>query len=251
MSRRFVLTLSVFLFTASFSLGQCDFIRADRFDNIWVIHNSEVICFDKQQKKIGSYSNILLGKPSTIDVLDPFRVVVFYPSTQTLVILNNAVAEIANSVNIRSKGVNEASLVCRSSKGGFWVFDRSTWQILHFDSGFNSTGEKFNPDMQLSGSKPVFMQEYKGVLYVAFEGKAICRFDSYGARMGDILVKINGEFTFWDGELVYISEEKIFGYNLESNQSRAIGESIGCIPVKVNDQFLFFDGSRIAVHKLY
>ena len=175
MSRRFVLTLSVFLFTASFSLGQCDFIRADRFDNIWVIHNSEVICFDKQQKKIGSYSNILLGKPSTIDVLDPFRVVVFYPSTQTLVILNNAVAEIANSVNIRSKGVNEASLVCRSSKGGFWVFDRSTWQILHFDSGFNSTGEKFNPDMQLSGSKPVFMQEYKGVLYVAFEGKAICR----------------------------------------------------------------------------
>lgn len=251
MSRRFVLILSVLLFTTTFSRGQCDFIRADRLDNIWVIHNSEVICFDKQQKKIGSYSNILLGKPSTIDVLDPFRVVVFYPSTQTIVILNNAVAEIASPVNLRSKGVNEASLVCRSSKGGFWIFDRSVWQILHFDAGFSPTGEKFNPDMQLSGSKPLFMQEYKGVLYVAFEGKAICRFDSYGARMGDILVSIDGGFTFWDGELIYISEGKIFCYNLETNQIRTIRESISCIPVKVKDQFLFFDGSRIDVYKLY
>jgi len=193
----------------------------------------------------------LLGKPSTIDVLDPFRVLVFYPSTQTVVILNNAVAEIASSVNLRSKGVNEASLVCRSSKGGFWVFDRSAWQIIHYDAGFSPTGEKYNPDMQLSGSKPAFMQEYKGVLYVAFEQKAICRFDSYGARMGDILVKIDGGFTFWEGELIYISEGKIFGYNLENNQTRPIGDSIGCIPVKVKGQFLYFDGSRLAVHKLY
>jgi len=239
--------LSVYSLSISSVNGQCNFIQADKFDNIWVVNRSEVICFDKQSKKLGSYSNIILGNPFYLDVLDPFRIVVFYPSAQAVAILNSAVAEISKPILLREKGISDASLVCRSSNGGFWVLDRSNWAIRHFDSGFNSTGMKIIPDITFSGSKPIFMQEHHGTIYLAFKDNGVCRFDSYGSRLGDIPVKMDTYFTFIDDAIVYQHEGKTFQYNLESYQVKAFDLSIECIPVKVQGRFMFFDGRGIAV----
>ncbi len=241
---------SIFFLSFSSAIGQCYFIQADKFDNIWVVSHSEVICFDKQSKKLGTYSNILLGNPNYIDVLDPFRVVVFYPSSQAVAILNNAVAEISKPILLREKGISDASLVCRSGNGGFWVLDRAKWEILHFDSGFKSTAEKIIPDISYSGSMPIYMREYQGILYIAFEGMGICRFDSYGARLGDIPVKIDSYFTFIDHEIVYQINGKTFQYNLEANQIKVFDLPVDCIPVKVQTQFIYFDGRDLAVCKI-
>lgn len=240
----------LFAITASNAPGQCCYTQADRFDNIWVVSRSEVICFDRQSKKLGTYSNILLGEPFYLDALDPFRVVVFYPSTQAVAILNNAVAEISKPILLREKGISDASLVCRSSKGGFWILDRANWEIRHFDSGFTSTGERIIPDVTFSGSKPTFMQEHKGVLYLAFKGNGICRFDAYGSRLGDIPVKLDSYFTFIDDALVYQLEGKTFQYNLESHQVKAFDQSLKCIPVKVQGNFIHFDGNGLTVYKM-
>jgi len=248
---KYIAILASILFVAiGKSNGQCSFIQADKFDNVWVVNRSEVICFDKQLKKVGTYSSIILGNPTYVDVLDPFRVVVFYQTSQSIVILNNAVTEISNPIQLRDKGISDASLVCRSSKGGFWVFDRANWEILFFDSGFNPTGEKVIPDMIFSGSKPLFMQENNGILYLAFQGKGICRFDSFGARMGDIPVKIDTYFTFVDGSIGYLFDEKLYEYILESNQVKVFDIPCKCIPAKVQGKFLYFDGNGLAVCKI-
>jgi len=244
-----VLVSILFLFFGKVN-GQCNFIQSDRFDNVWVVNNSEVVCFDKQLKKIDSYSNILFGNPFYVDALDPFRIMVFYQTTQSVAILNNAVAEIAKPVRLREKGVGDASLVCRSKRGGFWVLDRASWEILYFDSGFNSSGEKVIPDVMFSGSKPLFMKEDNGILYLAFQGKGICRFDSFGAKMGDIPVEIDDYFTFFDGSIVYRSKGRIFQYNLENNRINIIDSSWTCIPAKQQGRFIFFDGSGLAVYKI-
>ncbi len=246
--------IGVFLTILAFSIinanGQCGYIQSDKFDNVWVANRNEVVCFDKQLKKIGTYSSILLGNPSFIDALDPFRVIVYYSSSQSIVLLNNRVAEIAKPIPLLEKGITDASAVCRSSKGGFWVLDRNNWEILHFDSGFNRTGEKIMLDMSLSGSKPFYMQENNGILYIAFTDKAICRYDQFGARMGDILVKTNNYFTFIDGSMVYKSKGEIYQYNIESNQILPFELSVKCIPVKVQGQYFYFDGQTLAVNKI-
>jgi hypothetical protein len=243
-------TLFILLGTISNAGGQCSFIRADKLDNVWVVNSSEVICFNKQLQKVGSYSNILLGNPTYIDPLDPFRVLVFYQNSQSIAILNNAVSEISKPIYLRDKGLSDATLVCRCGKGGFWVFNRASWEILYFDSGFNLTGEKLIPDMAFSDAKPIFMQENNGVLFIAFQGKGICRFDSFGARMADIPVKGDGFFTFIDRQLVYQSEGKLFKYSLETNQRNLLEINCGCIPVLVQGQFLLFDGRAIVVCKI-
>mgnify|MGYP001603167189 CR=1 FL=1 len=245
-----LLIVLVFLITYCIARGQCNYAQADKFDNVWVINQGEVICFDKQYNKIGTYSNILLGNPSYTDALDPFRVIVYYPSSQSIVILNNRVAEIAKPIMLTEKGITDASAICKSSKGGFWVLDRNNWEILHFDSGFNQTGERIMLDLAFSGSKPFFMQENKGVLYVAFLGKGICRYDSFGARMGDIRLNIDSYFSFIDNSIAYQSKGEIYLYNLDSNEILPFDLSIKCIPVKVQGQLLYFDGRKLSVNKI-
>ncbi|NVO10075.1 MAG: hypothetical protein HXX16_08960 [Bacteroidales bacterium] len=243
----YLILISILFITKSNAIGQCSFIQADKFDNVWVVNNHEVICFDKQFKKIGSYSNILLGNPTYIDALDPFRVVVFYQGSQSVVILNNSVAQISEPIKLQDKGISDANLVCRSNKGGFWIFNRNRWEILYFDSGFNPTGEKIIPDITFSDTRPTFIQENEGILYLAFQNKGICRFDSFGARMGDIPIKIDSYFTFIDGSIVYSSNGKLFQYILESNQSKGFETPCKCIPIKVRSKFLFFDGGELVV----
>ncbi|NOU19447.1 MAG: hypothetical protein HOO91_17975 [Bacteroidales bacterium] len=243
----FLSLIILLLLSTSKTNAQCSFILADKFDNVWVVNNHEIICFDKQFKKIGSYSNILLGNPAYIDVLDPFRILVFYQGSQSVVILNNAVAEISEPIKFQDKGISDVTLVCRSNKGGFWVFNRNRWEILYFDSSFNPTGEKIIPDMTFSDTRPTFIQENKGILYLAFQNKGICRFDSFGARMGDIPVKIDSYFTFIDGSMVYFSEGKLFQYILDGNQVKAFDVSFSCIPIKFRGKFLFYNGSELVV----
>lgn len=245
MYRLFIVLVSSFLILFGHAKGQCYFNQADKFDNIWVVNNSEVICLNKQNQKIGTYSNILFGDPLYIDPLDPFRIIVYYPGVQSMVVLNNRVAEISKPIMLHEKGITDASLVCRSGKGGFWVLDRANWEILYFDSGFNLTGEKIMLDLNFSESKPLFMQENKGVLYIAFRDKAICRFDQFGARMGDIPVKVDRYFTIIDNSIIYQTKGDIYQYNINNNQNSLFNLSVKCIPVKSQGQFLYFDGRMI------
>jgi hypothetical protein len=246
----FIIVVSILVVCFRIANGQCYYAQSDKFDNVWVVNHNEVICFDKQSKKLGSYSNLLLGNPLYIDTQDPFRVIVFFPSSQTITILNNAIAEISKPIQLREKGIGDATHVCRSNKGGFWVFDRANWAIIKFDSGFNPSGEKIIPEITFSDSKPLFMEENKGILYIAFKDKAISRFDEYGSRMGDIPVRIDNYFTFIDGSIVYQEKGNTYQYNIESNQIIQFDLSVKCIPVKVQGHFLYFDGRTLSVYKI-
>lgn len=248
--RLFFVSISVFVTFINGTKGQCYYAQTDKFENVWVVDKSEVICFDKQLKKIGTYSNFLLGQPTYVDALDPFRVIVFFPSSQSIVLLNNEVAEISKQILLREKGIADASAVCRSGKGGFWVFDRTRWEILHFDSGFNLTNEKIMLDMTFSGSKPLFMQENKGVLYIAFKDKAICRYDQFGARMGDIQIKVDNFFTFIDGSILYQTKGITYQYSIDSSIVIPLNSSVKCIPIQVQGQLLYFDGRSLSVYKI-
>lgn len=248
MERLFI--VFIFLFSFGYASGQCSFAQIDKFENIWVVSKNEVICFDKQSKKIGTYSNILLGSPLYLDILDPFRVMVYYPNTQAIALLNNKVAEISKPILLRDKGIADVSAVCRCGKGGFWIFDRANWEILNFDSGFNLTGEKIMLDMTFSGSKPLFMQENKGILYIAFQDQAVCRYDQFGAHMGDIKIKIDNYFTFSDGSIIYQTKGETYQYNMENSTIIPFHSSVNCIPINVQGQLLYFDGRSLSVYKI-
>lgn len=156
----------------------------------------------------------------------------------------------AKPILLREKGISYSSAVCRSGKGGFWILDGTYWEIRHYDSGFKSTGERILLDLAFSGSTPIYMIENKGILYIQFEDKAICRYDNYGARMGDLPIKTDSYFSFIDNDIVYRSEGEIYQFNIDRNEIIPFPLSTKCIPAKVQGQFLYFDGRTLSIHKI-
>ena len=234
-------------FTAS---CQCYFTQTDKFNNVWVIDGTDLICFDKSLKKVGSYANLMLGNPSTIDVSDPFKVVLFYPQTKSLVLLNNKLAVIGNPISLSDEGIGDAIMACRSGKRGFWIFDRSKGEIIHFDSNVEQTGEKIVLDVSYSDLVPLYMQEINGVLHVAFKNKGIFRFDSFGGTLAEIPVNIDSPFLLNVKEVIYQSNGTTFSYNTENYQNTPLDLSSKCLPIIINGKFYGFDTSKKAVDKL-
>jgi len=230
--------------------AQCYFAQTDKLSNVWVIAGPELICFDKNLKRVGSYTNLMLGNPSTIDVSDPFKVAIFYPQAKSLVLLNNKLAIIGSPISLSDEGIGDAILACRSGKRGFWVFDRSKGEIIHFDSSIEQSGEKVVLDVSYSNFVPLYMQESNGVLFVAFKGKGIGRFDSFGATLAEIPVDIDSPFIINNKEVIYQSKGKAFIYNIDNYQNTALDLDSKCLPIVINDKFYRFDTSKKAVDKL-
>lgn len=249
-NRIFFLAVSILALNTYATWAQCYFAQTDKLNNVWVIDGSELICFDKNLKKVGSYTNLMFGNPSTIDVTDPFKVALFYPQTKTLVLLNNKLAVIGSPISLSDEGIGDAILACRSGKRGFWIFDRSKGEIIHFDSNIEQTGEKIVLDVSYSGYVPLYMQESNGVLFVAFKGKGIGRFDPFGAALAEIPVDIDFPFLINNKEVIYRSKGKTFSYNIDNYQTIALDLDSECLPIIINDKFYQFDTSKKAVDKL-
>lgn len=245
----FFLIISLLAITPT-AWAQCYFAQTDKLSNVWVISGPELICFDKNFKKVGSYTNLMLGNPSTIDVSDPFKVALFYPQTKSLVLLNNKLSLIGNPISMRDVGIGDAILACRSGKRGFWVFDRSKGEIIHFDSSIEQTGEKVVLDVSYSNFVPLFMQESNGVLFVAFKGKGISRFDPFGATLSELPINIDSQFLINKKDVIFQSGGKLFIYNLENYQNTPLDLNSKCLPIMINDEFYSFDASKKAVDKL-
>jgi hypothetical protein len=94
------------------------------------------------------------------------------------------------------------------------------------------------------------MQESNGVLFVAFKGKGIGRFDPFGATLAEIPVDIDSPFLINNRELIYQSKGKTHSYNIDNYQNTDLNLDSKCLPIIVKDKFYHFDASKKAVDKL-
>lgn len=156
-------------------------ISADGLGNYWLIDGSKVVCVDSQGKKKASYSELLLGNPSGVDATDPFRILVFYRSSQNLLILNNDASPIGKAVDLSTLIQGEAQYVVRSSLGGAWIATEGENKLLRYDKHLRRVEQVVNIPPQYSQFLVLQLAEHRGNLFVALENGQILVFDTYGA----------------------------------------------------------------------
>lgn len=228
--------------------AQCYYYRVDRLGNTWIIQENKVVCFDKALKLKGDYSNIQLGNPTTIDVSNPFKVLIFYSLSQTMVFLNNTVSQIGEPIILPGNKVGEAALVCTSSNGGIWVFDRQGWEIKLFDQAISFTSFKVVPEEELSNHKPVFLQEISGMLFVGFINKGLYMYDGYGNIQNIFHIDLPDQFFITDSSVLFCQNQQVLEYKLFGNgnspsfQRKCVNS---CLPLIINNKEFQYNGSKI------
>ncbi len=197
--------------------GKFDFFTTDRQGNIYAVQKNHVIKYNSKGELLFKYSTNKYGKIHTIDAFDPYKILVYYPDFNRIIVLDNMLAETTTVLDLSAFDLFQVSNICRSHNNGIWVYDDIQNRLIRFDENLKIQQKTENLN-QLLGLEinPKGMVEYNNKLYVNNPSEGILVFDVFGTYIKNIPIKNAESFQVFDEEILYVSEKKLMGYNFKS-----------------------------------
>lgn len=119
------------------------YVGFDGLGNNYYIKNNVFIKQNEQQT--WEYKNVALGKITSVDYVNPLKIVVFYEDFNTIITLDNQLNEIQKLNLFEIDNTIFASKIGMASQNQFWIYNALTQQILLFDYLKNTSKSIGNP----------------------------------------------------------------------------------------------------------
>ena len=119
------------------------YIGFDGLGNNYYIKDNVFI--KQNDSQIWEYKNVALGKITSVDYLNPLKIVVFYEDFNTIISLDNQLNEIQKLNLFDIDNTIFASKIGMASQDQFWIYNSLTQQIMLFDYLKNSSKNIGNP----------------------------------------------------------------------------------------------------------
>lgn len=132
--------------TTALSVAELDnktYIGFDGLGNNYYIRNNVFIKEKDAQK--WEYKNVALGNITSVDYVNPLKIVVFYEDFNTIITLDNQLNEIQKLNLFDIDNTIFASKIGLASQDHFWIYNSLTQQILLFDYLNNTSKNIGNP----------------------------------------------------------------------------------------------------------
>ncbi|RKS01556.1 hypothetical protein C8C84_1221 [Flavobacterium sp. 102] len=119
------------------------YIGFDGLGNNYYLKNNVFIKQDQSQT--WEYKNVALGKITSVDYVNPLKIVVFYEDFNTIIMLDNQLNEIQKLNLFEIDNTISASKIGMASQNQFWIYNALTQQVLLFDYLKNISKNIGNP----------------------------------------------------------------------------------------------------------
>ena len=219
----FLLLITLFIVSAKTIIEKpYNFFETNSMGNIFLVKDYLITQYNYEGQQIQTYSKSEYGNITSIDVSNPFRILLFYKDFNSLVFLDNKLAEISDHISLDALGITEANVVCSSATGGFWLFNTNTFQL-----------EKYNSKLDLlqSGTKmqgiinrneyPDYLTETGNYIYLGFRNKGVYLFDFYGTFVKFIPANYKTKIKVIN-DYIFYNSDSLYRYNTKSFETRAI-----------------------------
>jgi len=196
-------------------------IELDALKNIYLIEDAKVSMYSPEGKLEFWYSNMYTKSLHSIDISNREKILLFYKEDQKITLITQYFKSIPKPFFLNEKGYKNIALACSSSDGNIWVFDESAGQLIKLtdQGGFITQSGKF-PKKLASDFSPVFMKEYKGLLYLSDPKTGISIFNQIGEFQKTLPVLNVNHFRIESDQLYFIDDGKARTYNLISGAEK-------------------------------
>ena len=99
----------------------------------------------QNETKSWEYKNVALGKITSVDFLNPLKIVLFYEDFNTIVTLDNQLNEVQKLNLFEIDNTIFAAKIGLASQNQFWIYNSLTQQIMLFDYLNNTSKNIGNP----------------------------------------------------------------------------------------------------------
>jgi len=115
-------------FEKAIALEADRFIGADALHSIYYIKNE--VFYKRSEEKIWSYQNVNLGKLSSVDIGNPFKIILFYRDYNSVIVLDNNLNELTGAIVLPGANYN---LVGFASENDLWLYSMDDNLLKRFN----------------------------------------------------------------------------------------------------------------------
>ncbi len=195
----------------------CRYFLTDHLKNIYVITNkSEVLKYDSEGYFDSRFSYKKFGKIWSVDVTNPFKIILYYTDYQCVVVIDAALNPI-KTLFLNDMGVANAGAIAMGDSGHIWIYDSGVNKILRFSvdaSGFNLAHS--TPPLSISGLQPNQMLVLGNNIYMNVPEKGIFVFDQFGKYIKTFDILNASGLQIIENQLFYKQNNKFFRFNLQT-----------------------------------
>lgn len=225
------------------------FAGIDEFQNLYYINDN--ILYKQTKNKTYSYSNISLGKLTTVSIQNPFKLILFYADFNAVIILDNNLNELTEKIDFTKETLfNNVQFVTGSSQNNIWLFADDNKLHLY---DYKDLSEQMQTQ-PLSFYEEDFIPKtivgtYKNVWVLSAEG--VLQFNEYGSYI-DTLEKpgIDRIFPF-KKSFIFFTYESFFYQKEKETVPVLIDHDHLIKDVSVNSSFIsIYDGEFVYQYEL-
>ena len=201
----------------------CRYFLTDHLKNIYVITNkSEVLKYDSEGYFDSRFSYKKFGRIWSVDVTNPFKIILYYTDYQCIVIIDAALNPI-KTLFLNDMGVANAGAIAMGDSGHIWIYDSGVNKILRFSvdaSGFKLALS--TPPLSISGLQPNQMLVKENNIYMNVPDKGIIVFDQFGKHIKTFDILNASGLQIIENQLFYKQNNNFFRFNLQTLAKSAI-----------------------------
>lgn len=235
--------LSVVTFSQTKQVLNGNQFATDQFGNYYDIASNTIRMYDRTHQLRYSYSNTILGEIASVDVSNPYKILVYYRDFTKVQMLDNTLSPASEVLDLTSIELEETSLICSSYNNGMWYYNQSNFELIRKSEFLETTNTSGNIALIVGGELlPNYLTEYNNRVYLNDPGKGILVFDQYGTYLKTIPILGLTSFQVKEQFLLYIdAENNIETYHfLTLEQSNYKSEKYGSNQwVRMEGEYLY------------
>jgi len=211
--------------------GEIVDFNVDNLGNIYLISSrGQLKKLNERGDSIAVFNDVRKGRPYSIDVTNPLKVLLYYKEFGTVLVLDRFL-NVRNTIDLRRLNLFQVRAVGQSYDNGIWVFDELEGKIKRIsdDGRIIDQSSDFRQIFD-SMPSPQFIIDQNKNLYLYDSLHGVYTFDYYGAFKGripflgwDYFSVINSVILGNSRQILYRYEQKTL--NLEQFSTRYLGEA--------------------------
>jgi hypothetical protein len=192
-------------------------IVTDKMQHLFVVKNDHTLLkYDAKGELLYEYNENSLGEISSVDVQNPFFILVYYNDYTTVVILDRTLSEVRRQ-DLADLNIDQVQAIGIASDNNIWLFDNNTFTLKKIDAQNHILLESNDLSM-LSDDLPTPTQliEYQNQIYLNSPENGILVFDQYATYFKTISVQDVAQIQLYEQQIFFVKEHQIQAYELQS-----------------------------------
>jgi len=225
------------------------FIGVDEFQSMYFIKDN--ILYKKTSKQLFSYSNVGLGRLSSVNIQNPFKVILFYADFNAAIILDNNLNELTQKIDFTKETLfNNVAFVTGASQNNMWLYaDDNKLHLYDYQNLAEVLQTQpttfYDPDFLVKN----IVSTYKNIWILSVN--TVLEFNEYGIYTKSFdLKEVEQVFSFQKG-FIFFKKRKFFYQELSSIIPIRLDYEDHIESIYINSSYIFiFDGKTIYQYQI-